>query len=125
VTGSPEPPAPPRTWPAWVAALAVGALGWGLTMLLSGRSEAWDSPLYLRFTYPLLGVTAATLGYLRPGRPWRWALGLALGQALVALVRDPSGNLLPLGLIAFAVSAAPLIVAAIAGQRLRRWRDDA
>lgn len=125
MTDPAEPPPLPPAWPAWVAAISVGALGWAVTMILGGRTEAWDSPLYLRFAYPGFGLTAAILGYLRPGRPWRWALGLALGQALVALVRDPSGNLLPLGLVAFAVSSAPLIVAAVVGQRLRRWREDA
>jgi hypothetical protein len=94
-------------------------------MLLGERAEAWDSPLYLRFAYPVFALTAAVLGYVRPGRPWRWAAGIALGQALVALARDPAANLLPLGLVAFAVSAAPLVVATVIGQRIRRWRDAA
>jgi hypothetical protein len=118
----PSPPSPP-VWPAWVAALGIGAAGWLLTLLLGGRREAWDSPLYYQVAYPLFGLTAAVLGYLRPGRPWRWALALALGQALVALGRDPTANLLPLGLVAFGVFSAPLILPAQLGSRLRRWRE--
>ncbi len=123
---STEPPAMnsrQRVWPAWVAALAAGAVGWILTMLLGDRREAWDSPYYFQIAYPLFALTAAVLGYLRPGHPWRWALGLALGQALVAFVQNPTANLLPLGLIAFAIYSSPLILAAMFGTKLRRWRE--
>jgi len=60
-----------------------------------------------------------------PGRPWLAPLGIALGQALVAFVRNPTANLLPLGLIVFAVLAAPLVLAGLLGARLRRWRGGA
>lgn len=114
---------PPRSGPLWLAALLVGAAGWILTMVLGERQEAWDSPLYYRATYPLFAVTAVVLGYLRPGHPWRWALGIALGQAVAAFVRNPTGNLLPVGLVVFIVYSLPLILAAMFGTRLRRWRE--
>ncbi len=127
MTASGEPPVlqpPTSVGPAWAAAIAAGALGWILTMVLGDRQEAWDSPYYFKATYPMFALTAVALGYLHPVRPWRWALGIALGQAAVAFVRNPTANLLPLGLIMFALYSAPLILAAMAGTRFRRWRDD-
>ncbi len=126
MNGSEEPPVvtPPQpVWPPWVAAFAVGAIGWILVMILGNRSEAWDSPYYFQIAYPLFALAAVVLGYLRPGRPWRWALGIALGQAFVAIVRNPTANLLPLGLIVFAIYSSPLILAAMLGTKLRRWRN--
>lgn len=119
----PTQPPPPRTWPVWLAALLAGAAGWSLTIVFGGRSEAWDSPLYYRAAYPFFAVAAAVLGYLRPGRPWRWPLGLALGQAAVAFTRNPTGNLLPAGLVIFVIYSLPLILAAMLGSRLRRRRE--
>lgn len=123
---SAEPPlqtSPKRVWQPWLIALAAGATGWILTMVLGNRKEAWDSPYYYQLAYPLFGLTAVALGYFWPGQPWRWAFGIALGQALVAFVRNPTANLLPLGLIVFAIYSSPLILAAMFGTRIRRWRD--
>lgn len=106
-----------------MAALLAGGVGWTLAAVFGGRTEAWDSPVYYQVAYPFFGITAVLLGYFRPGHPWRWALGIALGQALVAFARNPTGNLLPLGLIAFAIYSAPLILAARLGTRIRRWRE--
>lgn len=126
MNGPAEPPLlkPPQpAWPAWVAALAAGAFGWWLAGRISGRQEAWDSPAYYQIAYPLFAATTVVLGYCWPRHPWRWALGIAFGQALVAFVRNPTANLLPLGLVAFAVYSAPLILTGRLGTRLRRWRE--
>lgn len=106
-----------------MAALLAGGTGWALAAGLGGRVEAWDSPVYYQVAYPFFALMAGLLGYIRPGHPWRWALGIALGQALVAFARNPTGNLLTLGLIAFAIYSAPLILAARLGTRIRRWRE--
>ncbi len=121
-----EPPLlhPPRPqWPAWLVALLIGGAGWILVMKLGHRREAWDSPYYFQLAYPLFGLTTLALGYFRPGRPWRWPLGIAVGQALIAFIHNPTANLLPLGLIAFGVMSVPLILPALLGRRIRRWRD--
>lgn len=123
---STEPPAllPNRpSWPAWLAAVLVGAFGWWLAGRLSGKQEAWDSPAYFQLAYPLFALATVVLGYFWPGHAWRWALGLALGQALVMFARNPSGSLMPLGLIVFMIYSAPLILTGRLGARLRRWRD--
>jgi len=109
------------------AALAGGASLWLATAALSGRREAWDSPLYWSAAYPLCIVLAAVLAYLAPERPGRWAFAVMLVQPIVmALKSGGDFGLLPLGLILFAVLALPVFGAAKVAASLRaraRARD--
>jgi hypothetical protein len=57
-----------------------------------------------------------------PSRPWRWVLAAMFTQAAILFLSDPSANLLPLGLIAFAVLSLPLMIPAAIGARLGRKR---
>lgn len=122
---SDQPPAikAQPTWPGWLAALVIGAVGWWLACKLSGKKEAWDSEYYGKVSYPIFAVGAGVLGYLWRIQPWRWPLSIALGQAVVLFVSGPIGNLAPIGLIAFIILSVPLLVPAILGARLRNWRD--
>ena len=104
----------------YYVALGGGALLWLGTALVSGRSEAWDSPLYWSVTYPLCLLLAGALAYYEPVRPWRWALALMLVQPLVMLLTSGSSfSLLPLGLFLFAILALPPIAVARAIARVR------
>ena len=106
-------------------ALASGALLWLGTAAVSGRREAWDSPLYWTAAYPLCIALAALFAYLAPERPARWAFSIMLVQPL-AMVLASNGDfgLLPLGLILFAILALPPFAAAkvAASMRLRGAR---
>lgn len=99
-------------------AAAAGALTWIGICIADDRREAFDSPLYLTVGLPLLAVLCFVLGRARPGRTWRIAFACGGGQALVAFVANPGANLLPLGLIAFALLSLPLAAAAALGGRL-------
>ncbi len=107
---------------AYRAAIAGGALLWLATAALSGRTEAWDSPLYWTITYPLTVGLAGWLGYRAPERPWRWGLSALLAQAVALAVTAADFGLLPLGLLLFSVLALPAVGLArfTAGLRLRR-----
>jgi len=93
---------------------------------MSGRREAWDSPLYWSAAYPLCIALAAVLAYFAPERPARWAFAVMLVQPLV-MVLSSGGDfgLLPLGLMLFAILALPAFAAAkvAASVRLRRGRS--
>lgn len=106
-------------------ALASGALLWLGTAAVSGRREAWDSPLYWSAAYPLCIALAALLAYFAPARPARWAFAIMLVQP-IAMVLASSGDfgLLPLGVLLFAVLALPPFAAAkvAASVRARRAR---
>jgi peptidoglycan/LPS O-acetylase OafA/YrhL len=106
--------------PATLAVL-IGAADWELARSLGSRREAWDDPLYWQLGYPLLLVAAFGLGFVWRERPWRWAVWLIAGQVtwslLLAITQDGVPNLLPLGLIMFALLGIPCLLAAYAG----RW----
>ena len=109
------------------AALAIGALmgaaGWIVITYVSGRREAWDSEYYFAILLPGLAVLIAWLGFLAPKRAWRWAFVPFAAQALVAVAMNPTGGLLPLGLIVFAVFGIVCLVPAVVAAYFRRWFD--
>ncbi len=102
-----------------IAAAAGGALIWVLISTASGKREAWDSELYFSIGMPAVCLLAALLGFLEPKRTWRWGAAPLAGQFLAMLVMVGPGNLLPLGMIVFAVLAIPPILVARLGAYLR------
>lgn len=104
---------------AYGAAIAGGAVLWFATVGISGKTEAWDSPLYWAIAYPLAIGLAGGLGYWVPQRPWRWGLAVMLVQAVALAAASSSFGLLPLGLILFAVLALPAIGLAQVTARIR------
>jgi hypothetical protein len=52
-------------------AVAVGVVVWVVVSEVSGRREAWDSPLYFSVGIPVLYVLTACLAYVEPDRSWR------------------------------------------------------
>jgi hypothetical protein len=107
---------------AYLVACAAGAITWIATALLGHRREAWDAALYWVAAYPALALALAWISFEMPLRPWRWVLAAMFTQAAVLFFSDPSANLLPLGLIAFAVLSLPLMIPAAIGARLGRKR---
>jgi hypothetical protein len=112
--------------PLWasVVTLGVGAATWIAVAIFGGRSEAWDSELYFA-ALPLIGLTAGVVSYFAPARFWRWAFFPFLAQAVVmfamGLAEGAGANLLPLGLIVFAIFGAfcaiPAAIGAAAGRK--------
>lgn len=102
-------------------ALLLGAADWGLIRRLGSRREAWDDPQFWQLGYPLLLLAALILGMVWRDRPWRWVVWLVVGQAawslVLALSQDGIPNLLPLGLVMFALLGIPCLATAYAG----RW----
>jgi hypothetical protein len=107
---------------AWLyaIALAVGAAVWVVVSLSTGRSEAWDSAAYFSLGVPSVCVASALLGVVQPFRSWRWGVTPLIGQLAALLVTQGVGNLLPLGVIVFAVLAVPSVLTARAGAFIRR-----
>jgi hypothetical protein len=102
----------------YVFAIAVGIALWFGASLLGGRREAWDSPLYWSFAYPLSMVAAALIGHLWPKQPGRVVLALFAGQFIAMCLRNGEiGNLWPLGLAMFGLLSLPAIAVAFAVAR--------
>jgi hypothetical protein len=108
---------------ALAIAAAAGALGWLAIAAASGRREAWDSELYFGLFLPGIAILVSWLGFLSPRGAWRWAFVPFAAQAVVAVVQNPTGGLLPLGLIVFAVLGAVCLVPALVAAWFRRWYD--
>jgi hypothetical protein len=90
------------TWASVVAAAAGGSTWWYVSAV-THRREAWDASLYFTLAFPLIAAVAVVLAFIEPWKPWRWAMIPFAAQAVVAFAKDPGGNLLPLGLIMFAI----------------------
>jgi hypothetical protein len=112
--------------PVWAAATtsAVGAATWFYVSQVSHRHEAWDDEIYFTTVLPVIAAVAAIVAFIVPEKPWRWAMIPFAAQALVAFLQNPTANLMPLGLIMFAIfgglCAIPAALAAMAARRFRR-----
>jgi hypothetical protein len=88
--------------------------------LLTGRKEAWDSALYFTVGIPLMCVIVYAISHAFPVRPWRWALSMAMGQAIAMMLGGGSFNLWPLAIVAMTVVSIPQFACAIvAGNRAK------
>ena len=104
---------------AYMLALIGGAVLWQATAMISGKSEAWDTPSYWSVTYPLSILFAGWLGYQFPEKPWRWGYTVMFGQAGMMMLFNSGFGLLPLGLILFGLLALPAAVFAQIIARIR------
>jgi peptidoglycan/LPS O-acetylase OafA/YrhL len=106
-------------WAAIVIAAVAGALGWVLPTAISGRAEAWDSPLYWMLGMPITCAGAGLAGYLSPGSVRKLGLIAMAAQAIAMFVPRGLGNLFPVGLAAMLVLAGVVTIFAWIGGRVR------
>lgn len=111
--------------PKWAYAVAAvaGAAGWITIAQVAGRREAWDSELYFTWFLPSLALVIAALAFWNPDRIWRWAFVPFAAQAVVAFAQNPTGSLMPMGLVVFAFYGAFCLLPAWAGAAARRRVD--
>jgi hypothetical protein len=108
--------------PIWavLTTAATGAATWVYVARVGNRREAWDSEVYFIVAIPLIGLTAAVVSFFAPSRFWRWAMLPFLAQALVAFLQNPGANMLPIGLIVFAILGVMCMVPAALGAAIGR-----
>ena len=104
-----------------VLSVATGvALEMGVA-LVSGRREAWDSPIYWTVGLPAAALAALLIGFAARRPAWLWTALIAPGQVLTMMLRSGEiGNLWPLALVLSSILSAPFVAAAFIGSRLRR-----
>ncbi|MCD6681499.1 MAG: hypothetical protein LT102_12745 [Burkholderiaceae bacterium] len=83
----------------------------------TGRIEAWDDGSYYLVGIPFMCFVAFVIGYRFPVMPWRWALWMAAGQAVGALLNGSSLSLLPFAIIFMTIISIPQFIAARFGSR--------
>ena len=92
-----------------------------LVHAISGRREAWDSPLYWTVGLPAAGLISAAIGYLSRGRDWLWSFLVVPSQVTTMMMRNGElGGLWPLAAALSAILSAPFVVAAFLGSSFRR-----
>jgi hypothetical protein len=108
----------------WLSLVTVvsGALIWAMVASASGRSEAWDSGMYFTIGIPAGCLLSFALALIEPRRSWRWGVLLMVGQLAWLLLTQGVGNLLPLGVIVFAVLSIPGVIAARIGASIAMKR---
>jgi hypothetical protein len=103
-------------------AILAGVAVWISIGSASGRPEAWDSGLYFSVGMPLVCLVSLAIALIEPERAWRWGVLPLVGQFVWMLVTQGPGNLLPLGLVMFAVLSVPSVIAAWIGAAIaKKW----
>ena len=110
----------------YILSAACGAAVWIIIAQVSGRREAWDSGLYFSAGIPAVCMASMAFGFLAPRRSWRWGITPLAGQFIWMLLAEGPGNLLPLGMVVFAVLSIPAVITARIGAYLgtRRVRRE-
>lgn len=102
----------------FAASISGGFLVCLVVSMVTGRKEAWDSPVYFSVGIPVMCVLMFAIGYGFPGRAWRWTLSMAVGQTVAMLSAGNSLSLWPLSLVAMTVLSVPQLVAGSIASKL-------
>lgn len=111
-------------FPYGVSALC-GLLVYLAITILTGKNEAWDDGTYYLIGIPVMCAVVFFMGFLFPVKPWRWALSMAAGQAMGAVLQGSSLSLLPFAIIFMVVISVPQFIAASLGAKRARKRAGA
>jgi hypothetical protein len=87
-------------------------------VIATGRNEAWDDGSYYLVGIPVMCAVAFFLGRRYPLNAWRWALVMAGGQTVGALLNGSSLSLLPFAIIFMGIISIPQFIAAWLGSRM-------
>ena len=107
----------------YVLTAGTAAVVWLVPWLLLGGKEAWDHWSYFIISLPVMSMVAAYAGFRSNSRWWRWPLTLGLAQFVTLLLLSGFGNLLPLGIVVFAILAVPMLITAGIGSWIARRRE--
>jgi hypothetical protein len=87
---------------------------------LSGRREAWDSPLYWTLGLPAACLASVLIGFLSQRTGWLWAAAIVPSQVTTMMVRNGEiGGLWPLMMILSSILGIPFLLLAFIGSRFR------
>jgi hypothetical protein len=102
----------------YTASFLCGLVVYLAIVIATGRNEAWDDGSYYLIGIPVMCAVAFFLGRRYPLNAWRWALVMAGGQTVGALLNGSSLSLLPFAIIFMAIISIPQFIAAWLGSRM-------
>ena len=97
----------------------IGLIIWIGISIVSGRKEAWDSPLFFELGIPLMLLVSFIAGFIRPGKAWLWGLAMVILQPLALFFTSRVGPLIVVGLFVFLFYFGICTVSAFMGGMLR------
>jgi hypothetical protein len=98
------------------AALLVGISAQLIPHLISGREPDTEAMFWVFGSFPAMIIASGILGFIAPSHPTLWAIAIMLGDFVIGLLTAQGGlNLLPIGLLLYAVYAILYILAGHVG----------
>lgn len=101
----------------YAASSLCGLIVYLAIIIASGKNEAWDDVSYFSIGIPLMCIATFVISYLFPSKPWRWALSMAAGQSVGAILHGSALTLLPLAMIFMTIISVPQFLAAFLGAK--------
>lgn len=109
--------------PAAVVSFLTGVLLELIVHAVSGRREAWDSPMFWTYGMPAALLVSLAIGAFAKGRAWLATLLVAPGQVATMMIESGEiGNLWPLMIVLSGILSAPFVAASFVGWKLRGSR---
>jgi hypothetical protein len=97
-----------------------GLAVWLTITILTGNSEAWDSPYYYSIGLPVMFLSAAIAGYIDPRYRVLWAISLFILQPVALMFQSDAGPFLIIGLFFFMLFAAIAYACTYIGSEVHR-----
>lgn len=105
-----------KQWIPDALAIVTGGVIWLGLALATGTGDPMSREPYWWFGYPAMVLMSCLLGFLFKERSWRYGIYMLASQFIIGLwTAGGDLNLLPLGLVVFAVLAVPTALAGVFG----------
>lgn len=82
----------------------------------TGLPVAWATPVYFWFGWPVMCAAIYLIARVCPDRPWRWTLGMMLGQVFASILYG-NGAVVPVAMVYVTLLSAPQFFAGVLGAR--------
>lgn len=97
----------------------IGLGVWVGISIISGKEEAWDSPLFFVLGLPIMILASGIAGYIDPGGFWLWGIAVVILQPVALLINSEIGPFILVGFFTFGVFAVLCVFGAWVGGKLR------
>lgn len=107
-----------------VIALIIGAIIWTVFKVIARSQDPTDLLSYWQIGYPVSILLSGIMGLIFPDRPWRWGIYIIFVQLVMTmLLTEGDWNLLPPGILFYALLTVPCIISGYAGAWVSgKWR---
>lgn len=107
-----------------VMALGLGAIVWSVFKVIASTQDPTELLSYWQVGYPVSILLSGIMGLIFPDRPWRWSIYIIFVQFVMGMFTTKGDwNLLPPGIIFYALLTVPCIGLGYAGAWVSgKWR---